>query len=69
MNMKRLLAYSSIAHAGYIFLGIVAYSQAGVSAMLYYLMLYIFANTGAFAVIVAVSNQAGSDSLESLSGL
>lgn len=68
-NIKRLLAYSSIAHAGYILLGIVAFTQIGVSAMLYYLLLYIFANTGAFSAIVTISNETGSDTIESLTGL
>lgn len=68
-NIKRLLAYSSIAHAGYILLGIVAFTKVGVSAMLYYLLLYIFANTGAFSAIIAVSNETGSDTIESLTGL
>ncbi len=68
-NLKRMLAYSSIAHAGYILLGIVAYTTAGISAMLYYMLLYIFANIGAFASITAFSNQTGKDDIKDLAGL
>jgi NADH-quinone oxidoreductase subunit N len=68
-NIKRMLAYSSIAHAGYILLGIAAYTTAGISAMLYYILLYIFANIGAFASITAFSNQTGKDDIKDLSGL
>lgn len=68
-NLKRMLAYSSIAHAGYILLGIVAYTTAGISAMLYYMLLYIFANIGAFASITAFSNQTGKDDIKDLGGL
>jgi NADH-quinone oxidoreductase subunit N len=64
-----MLAYSSIAHAGYILLGIVAYTTAGISAMLYYMLLYIFANMGAFASITAFSNHTGKDDIKDLAGL
>jgi NADH-quinone oxidoreductase subunit N len=67
-NIKRMLAYSSIAHAGYILLGIVAFTKMGVGAMMYYLLLYIFANTGAFAAVIAFSNETGSSEIESLAG-
>lgn len=68
-DFKRLLAYSSIAQAGYILLGIVAHNQAGISAMLFYLVLYIFTNAGAFAVIIACSNQTGNNQISSLRGM
>ena len=45
-NSKRMLAYSSIAHAGYLLMGIVAGSQRGVSAMLIYLIIYLFMQLG-----------------------
>jgi NADH-quinone oxidoreductase subunit N len=45
-NIKRMLAYSSISHAGYILIGIVSFTKAGIGAMLYYLALYTFANIG-----------------------
>lgn len=67
-NIKRMLAYSSIAHAGYILLGIVAFTKMGVGAMMYYLLLYIFANTGAFAAVIAFYNETGSDEIESFAG-
>ena len=58
-NMKRLLAYSSIAHAGYILLGLVAASRAGIGAMLYYMVLYLFANVGIFAAISSFGEAGG----------
>ncbi|HYF83653.1 MAG TPA: NADH-quinone oxidoreductase subunit N [Clostridia bacterium] len=68
-NLKRMLAYSGVAHAGYILIGIVSYTTAGISAMLYYLLLYIFANIGAFASITAFSNQTGKDDIQDFSGM
>jgi NADH-quinone oxidoreductase subunit N len=53
-NLKRMLAYSSIAQAGYILVGMAAGNALGVSAMLFYLLVYSLMNTGAFAVIIAV---------------
>lgn len=53
-NMKRLLAYSSIAHAGYILLGVIALNPWGLSSVLFYLAAYGFMNLGAFAVVVAL---------------
>jgi NADH-quinone oxidoreductase subunit N len=52
-NLKRLLAYSSIAHAGYILVGLAAGNEAGTGAVLFYLFVYAFMNLGAFAVILA----------------
>ena len=68
-NLKRMLAYSGIAHGGYILIGIVSYSTAGVSAMLYYILLYIFATIGAFASITAFSNVTGKDDIKDFSGM
>lgn len=74
-NIKRLLAYSSIAQAGYAMIGLVAISQGGVPAQdgpgatLFYLLMYVFTNIAAFGVIILVSNLTGSDELEDLSGL
>lgn len=68
-NIKRMLAYSSIAHAGYILIGIIAFTKASVSAMLYYLLLYIFANMGAFASITAVYNQTGKEDIKDFTGM
>jgi NADH-quinone oxidoreductase subunit N len=55
-NIKRLLAYSSIAHAGYVLAAVVAGSTLGASAYLFYLLAYTLATMGAFAVVIALSN-------------
>ncbi len=68
-NIKRLLAYSSIAQAGYILIGVVAASPRGVTAVLLYLTAYALANLGAFAAVIAFSNQTGSDAIEDYAGL
>jgi len=68
-NVKRLLAYSSIAQAGYALIGVVAASEAGVTAMLLHLAAYTLANVGAFAVVIAVSEQGGSDDIKEYAGL
>jgi NADH-quinone oxidoreductase subunit N len=72
-NLKRMLAYSSIAHAGYILAGLAAGSQLGTSAVLFYLFAYAFMNVGAFAVLIAVDRLAGPDrngeTLDGLAGL
>lgn len=56
-NIKRMLAYSSIAHAGYLLVGMVAGGDSGVPAMLYYLVVYTFMNLGAFAVVMALASK------------
>ncbi len=53
-NLKRMLAYSSIAHAGYVLVGVAAGSELGTSGVLFYLFAYAFMNVAAFAVIIAV---------------
>ncbi|MBC7337537.1 MAG: NADH-quinone oxidoreductase subunit N, partial [Clostridia bacterium] len=58
-NIKRMMAYSAIAHAGYILVGLAVGTPMGSRAVAYYLLAYLFANLGAFAVIVAVSARAG----------
>lgn len=60
-NIKRMLAYSSIAHAGYIMVGMVAGKEAGTSAILYYLLAYTFTNLGAFAVVALVGRNGESN--------
>jgi NADH-quinone oxidoreductase subunit N len=52
-NIKRMLAYSSIAHAGYLLVGMIAGGELGISGMLYYLLAYTFMNLGAFGVVIA----------------
>jgi NADH-quinone oxidoreductase subunit N len=68
-NVKRLLGYSSIAHAGYMLLGVAALSAAGQSAVLYYLSGYLFTVLGAFTVICLVMRQAEAEDISGLAGL
>ena len=69
-NLKRMLAYSSIAHAGYLLMGVVAGTPRGVSAMLIYLFIYSFMQMGAFAVIVLLRRpDVSGDDLKDFSGL
>jgi len=56
-NIKRMLAYSSIAHAGYILIGIVAANQTGITAILYYAVAYALMNIGAFVIITILSGK------------
>ncbi len=69
-NVKRLLAYSSISHAGYILLGLIAGNETGIQGVAVYVLVYTFMNLGVFLVIVALRrrNVLGED-LEDLSGL
>ncbi|WP_437673741.1 NADH-quinone oxidoreductase subunit N [Sorangium sp. So ce131] len=60
-NVKRMLAYSSIAHAGYLLLGFSVFSDAGVAAIVFYLVAYCFMNLGAFLVVMAVAERRGGD--------
>jgi NADH-quinone oxidoreductase subunit N len=68
-NLKRLMGYSSIAHAGYLLLGIAALSSAGRSAVLYYLSGYLFTVLAAFAVIALVMRHLDSEDISGLAGL
>ncbi len=68
-NIKRLLGYSSIGHAGYMLMGVAAVSAFGTGAVLFYLGQYAFTNLCAFLAIVAVTNATGSDEIPSFSGL
>ncbi|NRW34774.1 NADH-quinone oxidoreductase subunit N [Clostridium beijerinckii] len=63
-NIKRLLAYSSISQAGYFLLGIIANSSLGIASILLYSLFYLFANMGAFGVVIAVSKATGSDEIK-----
>jgi NADH-quinone oxidoreductase subunit N len=69
-NLKRLLAYSSISHVGYVLLGLVAGNLTGLVGMVYYLLAYVFMTVGAFAVII-ILRQRGiiGDELSDLDGL
>ena len=68
-SVKRLLAYSSVAHAGYLLMGLVVLTGDGLSAMLFYLAVYYVMNLGAFLVVMVVANQSGRDDLDSFRGL
>jgi NADH-quinone oxidoreductase subunit N len=69
-NVKRMLAYSSIAHAGYVLIGVVANTPRGVTATLVYLMIYSFMQLGAFAVVVLLRRRdVIGDELKDFSGL
>jgi NADH-quinone oxidoreductase subunit N len=68
-NLKRLLAYSSIAHAGYALLGFVVFAEAGVQAVLFYLAVYYTMNLGAFWVVMLVANATGREDIEGYRGL
>ena len=62
-DVKRLLAYSSIAHAGYILMGFTVYSAESLQAMLFYFFVYLFMNLGAFWVVIVLINRLGSPEL------
>lgn len=68
-NVKRLLAYSSIAQAGYIVVGLIAFNAYGLKGVLFYSMLYVFSNLGAFAVATSVELVTGSTDIEAFNGL
>jgi NADH-quinone oxidoreductase subunit N len=68
-NMKRLLAYSSIAHAGYIMMGVVALSENGARALMIYLLAYVVMNLGAFLVVTLVHAHDGTFDLRDYPGL
>ncbi|MEY4951412.1 MAG: nuoN dehydrogenase subunit [Pseudomonadota bacterium] len=68
-NLKRLLAYSSIAHAGYMLMGLVVLTTDGLKAMLFYLAVYYVMNLGAFLVVMLVANSTGREDLAGFRGL
>jgi len=68
-NIKRLLAYSGIAHIGYMLVGFAAVSASGVAMMLFYLVAYLFGNMGAFFVVEAVAQSDGSEAISAYKGL
>ncbi|MFH1229953.1 MAG: NADH-quinone oxidoreductase subunit N [Planctomycetota bacterium] len=68
-NLKRLLAYSSIAHAGYILMGLVILSNDGIQAMVFYLPVYLFMNMGAFFVVYIIERATGKVDITEYEGL
>lgn len=68
-NLKRLLAYSTIAHAGYMMMGLATLTTDGAGAVLFYLVAYLFMNLGAFAVVAFLRNLTGSEDLHDFRGL
>ena len=68
-NIKRMLAYSSVAQIGYVMVGAVALDAYGATAMAFYMMAYLFANMGAFVCVIAFSERTGSDEIMDYSGL
>ena len=68
-NVKRLLAYSSIAHAGYAMIGVVAFSQLGIASTIFYLIAYLLTNLLAFGIVGVVGRSTGSDDVSAYNGL
>ena len=68
-NLKRFLAFSSIAQAGFILLGIIGQSQYGMSTVIYFVLVYIFSNLGAFGVVGIISNRSGKENINDYDGL
>ena len=68
-NIKRLLAYSSVAHAGYAMIGLVALSTFGTASIVFYLAAYVVTNLAAFAVVILFARTAGSEEIEDYAGL
>lgn len=68
-NMKRFLAFSSIAQAGFILLGIMAGSKLGMTSVVYFVLVYIFSNLGAFGVVSAIENYTGKLYMDQYNGL
>ena len=68
-NIKRMLGYSSIAHAGYLMVGLAAVSSLGRSGILFFLATYALSNLGAFIAIIAISNKTGSDEISDYTGM
>ena len=72
-SVKRMLAYSSIAHTGYILIGLAAFTPANqeqaISSILFYLFSYLFMNMGAFGIVIWLQHNGGTDSLDSFRGL
>jgi NAD(P)H-quinone oxidoreductase subunit 2 len=68
-SMKRMLAYSSIAQAGFVMIGLIAGTDAGYSSIIFYLLIYLFMNLGAFTCVILFSLRTGTDQISEYSGL
>lgn len=68
-NLKRMLAYSGIAHAGYMMMGLAVLTNDGLSAILFYAVVYLIMNIGAFLVVLMVANATGDEDIDSYRGL
>jgi NADH-quinone oxidoreductase subunit N len=68
-NIKRMLAYSSIAHAGYILMGTVVLTEQGLQSVLIYLITYLFMNLGAFLIVIEIYNRTASFELKDYRGM
>ena len=68
-NLKRMLAYSGIAHAGYMLMGLVVLSNEGLSAILFYTVVYLIMNVGAFLVVSMIANSTGGEDIDQYRGL
>ncbi len=68
-NARRLLAYSSVAHAGFLLIGVVAGNAAGTESLLFYLGVYLFMNLAAFLLVAVLAARTGSEQVSSFSGL
>lgn len=68
-SMKRLLAYSSIAQAGFVMIGLIVGTEAGYASMVFYLLIYLFMNLGGFTCVILFSLRTGTDQISEYSGL
>lgn len=68
-SMKRMLAYSSIAQAGFVMIGLITGTDAGYSSIIFYLLIYLFMNLGAFSCVILFSLRTGTDQISEYSGL
>ncbi|MBW4679569.1 MAG: NAD(P)H-quinone oxidoreductase subunit N [Microcoleus vaginatus WJT46-NPBG5] len=68
-SMKRMLAYSSIAQAGFVMIGLITGTQAGYSSMIFYLLIYLFMNLGGFACVILFTLRTGTDQISEYAGL
>lgn len=67
-NMKRFLAFSSIAQAGFVILGMISGTQIGMASVVFFLTTYIFSNLGAFGVVYAIANKTGKENMDDYNG-